>query len=153
MKTVEGDIFKGEWDGMVHCANLYSAMNSGIAKSVKARWPKAAQVDVNGALGHFSYCTVNHLGRDRTVFNLYGQVGIGNDGHPMNRNARYDAIHDGVFRICELMTCRSPGQNLRLAFPYRIASDRAGGDWRIVSAILESISEKTPNIEFVIYKL
>lgn len=35
MKLIEGDIFEGEWDGLVHCVNLYHIMGGGIAKLIK----------------------------------------------------------------------------------------------------------------------
>jgi hypothetical protein len=152
MKTINGDIFEGSWDGMVHCANLHHVMGSGIAKIIKSKFPEAYEADVNAKLGHFSYATVFRNGECFDVFNLYGQKGIGNDGHPLNRNARYDAIHDGVWRICELIESQFK-KDYTLAFPYKMASDRAGGDFNIVSSILESVEKEFPQIKFVIYKL
>jgi hypothetical protein len=42
------------------------------------------------------------------------------------------------------------GTNLKqLGVPYKMASDRAGGDWRIVEAMLESVFDST-SIEVVV---
>lgn len=155
MKTFIGDIFEGEWDGMVHCANLYHTMGGGIARVIANRFPEVYDADAETAyadpdkLGGFSKARIVN-GRD--IYNLYGQIGIGNDGHPMNRNARYDAIYDGVFNIC-LDIQESLFDTYILAFPYKMASDLAGGDWNIVLAILESVESHFSNIEFRIYKL
>jgi hypothetical protein len=152
MKTINSDIFKGKWNGMVHCANLYHTFGAGIAKIIKTKYPEAYEADVNAKLGQFSYATVFRNGECFDVFNLYGQKGIGNDGHPLNRNAQYDAIHDGVWRICELIESQFK-KDYTLAFPYGMCCGLAGGDWSIVEAILKSVNQRFPNIEFVIYKL
>jgi hypothetical protein len=158
MKIIESDIFNGEWNGMVHCANLYHVMGSGIAKEIKQRYPEVYEADCSTKyfdekkLGTFSYAEISQ-DETHTIFNLYGQVGIGNDGHSLNRNARYDAIHDGVWRICEFISKEYFYiKKYSLAFPYKMASDRAGGDFLIVQAILESVQSNFLNIEFVIYR-
>lgn len=159
MKQYNGDIFAGEWNGMVHCANLHNVMGGGIARLVRSKFPEAYEADgkvVDPQLGHFSFasvCVCQEFNIEAQIFNLYGQFGIGNDGHPMNRNVRYDAIHDGVWRICEFIVEKFPNECYNLAFPYGMGSALAGGDWKIVSAILESIESHFPNIQFNIYKL
>jgi len=166
MKQIDGDIFLGEWNGMVHCANLYHTMGGGIARIIHRDYPEAYEADRKtqrsdiSKLGHFSYAKIVRSAVSLTskcrifeIFNLYGQLGIGSDGKPMNRNARYDAIHDGVWRICEFLLALYPNEKYTLAFPYKMASDLAGGDWNIVSAILQSVESHFPNIEFHIYKL
>lgn len=158
MKQFDGNIFDGQWDGMVHCANLHHVMGGGIARIIKEQYPEAyaadcATPDGAGKLGTFSVALIERDNRFFEIFNLYGQVGIGNNGHPMERNARYDAVFNGVWRICENLVASKQDQAYTLAFPHGMASALAGGDWRIVSAILESIESHFPNIEFHIYKL
>jgi len=159
MKQIDGDIFLGEWNGMVHCANLYHTMGGGIARIIHRDYPEAYEADCMtkrsdpSKLGYFSFANIERDGNYFDIFNLYGQMGMGSDGKPMNRNARYDAIHDGVWRICELLLALYPNEKYTLAFPYKMASDLAGGDFKIVSAILESVESHFPNIEFHIYKL
>lgn len=159
MKQFNQDIFAAEWNGMVHCANLHNVMGGGIAKLVRSKFPEAYEADgkvINPKLGSFSFasvCVCQEFNINVEIFNLYGQFGIGNDGHPMNRNVRYDAIHDGVWRICEHITDAFKEEKYKLAFPYGMGCGLAGGDWRIVSSILESVESNFPNIEFQIYKL
>lgn len=159
MKQHNGDIFAGEWNGMVHCANLHNVMGGGIARLVRSKFPEAYEADgkvSNPELGSFSFapvCVCTEFNIVVHIFNLYGQIGIGNNGEPLNRNARYDAIHDGVWSICEFIKKSFPNQDYSLAFPYGMGSALAGGDWKIVSAILESVESHFNNIEFHIYKL
>lgn len=160
MKQINGDIFNGEWNGMVHCANLWHVMGSGIARIAREKFPRVYAADLetecgdSKKLGTFSRATVKQDGweKNRSIFNLYGQVGIGCDNNPLNRNARYDHIYNGVWGICEAIAGKSSKPYV-LAFPYKMASDRAGGDWIVVEAILKSVESHFPNIEFHIYKL
>lgn len=158
MKVIDGDIFSGAWDGMVHCANLYHTMGGGIARIIKERFPEAYEADCQTRrsdvkkLGTFSRAVI-HLPESFEIFNLYGQMGMGSDGHPLRRNARYDAIYDGVWSICDFISKERNGAPYVLAFPYKMASDLAGGDWAIVEAILQSVESHFANISFVVYRL
>ena len=158
MKTIKGDIFKGEWNGMVHCANLYHTFGAGVARIIADVYPEAYDSDClttkygdPSKLGYYSYADID----DKTIFNLYGQEGIGNDGEPINRNVRYDHIHDGLYRVCEHIDLwRDPLK----VFPYILAMPMmgcglAGGEWSIVEAIVKFIEKLFDNIEIVVYHL
>jgi hypothetical protein len=166
MNIIQGDIFNGEWDGICHVANLYHTMGGGIARIIARDFPEALKADKTTArgdvskLGTFSRASIVRSAETPysksklfEIFNLYGQMGIGNNGHPMNRNARYDAIHDGMFKICEFIVASYQNKPYVLGIPYKMASDRAGGSWGIIEAILSDIEYRFPNIEFHIYKL
>jgi len=212
MRKINGDIFRGQWDGFVHGCNLYKTMGAGIAKEVKKKFPKAFKADFEATplLGHYSHTIVkvggwkvyvmeddcyddndlkkaiksganairvkgehwelgvdNDSGSDIVVggyidnpepsirivdiFNLYSQEGIGNLGDPLGRNARYDAIHDGLYRICEHIQTFKEQDTYTLALP-EIGCGLAGGDKRIVHAIMESVEEIfLPEINFDLY--
>lgn len=166
MKHFNKDLFKGEWDGIVHCANLYHTMGGGIARIIARDFPEALEADKTTArsdvskLGTFSRASIvrsaetpNSKAKLFEIFNLYGQMGMGNDGHPMNRNARYDAIYDGMFKICEFIVASYQNKPYILGIPYGMASMLAGGDFNVVEAILQSVESHFPNIQFHIYKL
>ena len=155
MQTINQNIFDGEWHGMVHCANLYHAFGAGIAKQIKTRYPDAYKADcetMRGSekkLGSYSFGN----GEGRSIYNLYGQVGIGNDGDPLKRNCRYDHIHDGLWSICEdIIDMKDDGPYI-LAIPHGMGCGLAGGDFRIVYSILEFIEKQFADIHFRIYKL
>jgi len=156
MKIINQNIFDGGWNGMVHCANLYHTFGAGIAKQIKIKYPSAYQADCETPkgsekkLGTYSSSYEN----DKTIYNLYGQVGIGNDGDPLKRNCQYDHIHDAMWLVCEHIVDTKGNSPYILGIPYKMASDRAGGSWRIIEAILSDIEYHfSPHIEFHIYKL
>lgn len=142
LTEVEGDIFEGEWDYFVHCANSYHAMKSGIARSVVELFPEAVEADNatvkdESKLGTYSI-GVSKYGKN--IVNLYGQSGIGNDGHPLNRNARYDAIYNGLFLLFE--SIKNTADGAEVAIPHGMCCGLAGGDWNIVRTIIQSLQER-----------
>jgi hypothetical protein len=157
MKTINQNIFNGQWHGMVHCCNLYHTFGAGIAKQIKIKYPNAYKVDCESTHGDslkLGFFTHSDEEENKTIYNLYGQVGIGNDKNPLNRNCQYDYIHDGIWRICEFILDSKDDRPYHLAIPYKMASDRAGGSWGIIEAILSDIEYRfSPHIEFHIYKL
>ena len=153
MKYLKGDLLEGDWDVAMHCANPHQVMGSGVAYFLKKKWPEVFQADLEydiipeHKLGNSSLAI---LPDNRIVINLYGQVGVGNSGDPLDRNCRYDHLYDAIYRACQALTLLQGG--LRIGVPYRMASDRAGGSWIIVEAILKDIEEKFP-VEFVVYDI
>jgi O-acetyl-ADP-ribose deacetylase (regulator of RNase III) len=162
MKYKKGNLLDGDWDVAMHCANIECVMGSGIAYYLKEKWPEVYQADLDyhdNLMGSSMIAQKSDkLGRssvailpdNRLVINLYGQVGIGNDGHPLNRNCRYDYLYDAIYRACDrLCKLESP---FTIGIPYGMASVRAGGSWIIVEAILKDIESKFP-VEFIIYDI
>lgn len=155
MKLINQNIFDGEWHGMVHCANLYHTFGAGIAKQIKIKYPSAYQADCETPkgsekkLGTYSSSHEN----DKSIYNLYAQVGIGNDGDPLKRNCRYDHIHDAMWLVCEYIIDTKGNLPYILGIPYGMGCGLAGGEWSIVYSILEFIENQFPDIHFRIYKL
>jgi O-acetyl-ADP-ribose deacetylase (regulator of RNase III) len=146
MSTVhhKSDIFQATFNGFVHCANLYHVMGGGIAAVISKRYPALMLADKNQTvrgdtdkLGRFSFVKY-----DTSIwYNLYGQMGIGNDSTPLGRNVRYDAIHDGLHRVSNhlLSHVETDGKTI-LAMP-AMGCGLAGGDFRILKSIVESVEE------------
>jgi O-acetyl-ADP-ribose deacetylase (regulator of RNase III) len=139
----KSDIFSAEFDGFVHCANLYHVMGGGIARIISQKYPTLMMADKNQTvrgdmdkLGRFSFTKIN----DELWYNLYGQVSIGNDGTPLGRNVRYDAIHDGLHRISNHLLSHTNKDSVVLAMP-AIGCGLAGGEFSILTAIVESVEE------------
>jgi O-acetyl-ADP-ribose deacetylase (regulator of RNase III) len=151
MKLIEGDIFEGEWDGLVHCANLYHIMGGGIAKLIKNKFPevyKADQETLKGPskLGSFSHVCINH----KDFFNLYAMEGIGNMGSVLGRNVRYDEMLDGMYKLCYFIESSLGGNSYVLAMP-EMGCGLAGGDFSIVKPILAFVESNFTKVEFHIY--
>lgn len=156
MKYITGDLLESDVDVMMHVANLYHTFGSGIAHSIKKKFPEAYEADkgtlygCEAKLGNYSRA---EIAPNRWIYNLYGMNGIGNTGRPLDRNCSYDAIYNALYRSCKtlLHLYELPP---RIGIPYLMGCCRAGGSWKIVEAIIEDIEEQfNGDVQFFIYKL
>ena len=139
-KIVTQNIFDADVDAILHGANIHNTFGSGIALAIKNKYPLAYAVDCKtvandiNKLGTFSFAEVRP---NYYVFNLYQQTLNGKYGRNLDYDAFYNALAAAKNKIEEL--------NLkRIALPYLIGCDRAKGDWRIVSTMIDCIFEKSP---------
>jgi hypothetical protein len=159
MKEIKGNLFDGEYDILAHVSNSYCVMGAGVAAQIKKRYPEAYEADLatkhlgDCKLGFYSQATVN--GGKLTIVNLYGQIGIGNDGDPLNRNAQYDLLFDALYHMAYDITrpLNRPTGNVVIGIPDMMGCGLAGGNRRIVVAILLTIEEMFPYVEFNVYSL
>ena len=103
MTYKQGDLLEGKWDCCWHVANTEVTFGSGIAYSIKRKYPEAYQADIeydnhrpnrNDKLGNFSKAMIKD---GRCIYNLYGQVGVGNDGTVVGRNCHYDHLYNAMY--------------------------------------------------------
>lgn len=158
METITGNLLEGDWDIAMHCANPHKVMGSGVALHLKNKWPEVEKADNDWRADpedRLGYSTIAHIGPNRSVINLYGQVGVGCDGNPLNRNCSYDHLYNAIYRCCEAIDkfYETRPFPITIGVPYKMASDRAGGSWPIVVAIIEDIEAQFDNIEFTAYEL
>jgi O-acetyl-ADP-ribose deacetylase (regulator of RNase III) len=153
MKTINEDIFDGEYDYLIHCCNLYHKFGAGIAKEIKKRYPQAFKADRTTAfgdvskLGRYSYAYVED--GEFLIMNIYAQNGLGNDGNPLNRNLSYDALYNALYELCNCSHFQEPAI---IGVPDMIGCGLAGGERSIVLAIMESLEKRFGNVEFHIYR-
>ena len=159
MKNIKADLLEGEWDCAFHCANTYCVMGSGIAYFLSKKWVEVYDADTdynynvehpNEKLGLFSRAVIPD---GRWVYNLYGQLGIGNDGSVLGRNCQYDHLYNAMFLACQDM-CKVMGDadnKINIGVPKNMACCRAGGSWIVVNAMLQDLEERFP-IEFIVYE-
>jgi O-acetyl-ADP-ribose deacetylase (regulator of RNase III) len=140
-----GDIFAGGPEVLIHQANCYHTMASGIAKEIRERFPEAYAADLLtpkdslDKLGTYSAAAVTGPAlavdgsekRLRYIVNLYSQYGH-KDG---NRKTSYDAMFEGLMRIRD--DARFSG--LEFGVPYKIGCGLGGGNWNVVLAILRAV--------------
>jgi hypothetical protein len=159
MKLIKGDLLEGEWDCAMHCANVHQTMGSGIAYFLRKKWPIVYEADLifgeeekifgNNKLGLFSKATVEP---GRFVYNLYGQVGIGNDGTVLDRNCQYDHLYNAMYRACgDYVTSNVFQDSFIAGIPKNMGCCRAGGSWIIVEAMLKDLELRYP-VEFWVYE-
>ena len=75
-------------------------------------------------------------------------------GYDGSRYTSYVALTtalDGAFRLVASEN-RNYGDPLEIAVPYKMGCDRGGGDWKIVSEILDELSYKY-DVDVYIYSL
>ncbi len=136
MKIIKGDLLQlaitGEFDLIVHGCNCFCTMGAGIAKSIKQIFPEAYQADLQtesgdrSKLGKISWASSKTDHGELIIVNGYTQFHWKGSG----RKADYDAIRS-VFK-----EIKNNFSGLRIGYP-AIGAGLAGGDWTIISQIIE----------------
>jgi O-acetyl-ADP-ribose deacetylase (regulator of RNase III) len=138
MKTIEKDICEGfknkEVDVIAHCCNCFCTMGSGVAKAIRASFPVVYEADLQTRkgdrekLGTYSVAKVD----DRYIVNLYAQFTYGRN----TRELYYDAMISCLEKLKSFML-RHDFKSV--GFPKGMGCILAGGDWRIVDAMVQSV--------------
>lgn len=151
IKIVVGDLLSANEDLIIHQCNAKGKFGSGIALQMKQKYPEVHEAylehckstfpnDVNTLLGTVNVCRT-HDGKH--VANLIAQLDYGYDG---KRYTSYDALYDGLSHIKEV--CKE--NNMSVALPQKLGSDRGGASWNVVYAMIEEIFK---DYEVTIYQL
>ena len=128
----------GRYNVIVHGANCFHMMRSGVAKALVAAWPQVAQADVDFSpsgdptkLGCYSqaYCDLAN-GSRIAVINGYTQYGYGYDNA---RYVEYCAVANDFNRLAAHY--REVYANPFIGIP-RIGTGRAGGEWSIIEHLI-----------------
>lgn len=154
-----GDITESGADIICHQVNCMGAMNSGVAKAIRKKWPQVYNEYRNAArdLSPNEFCDEDlswmhmhgHIqsvyigtedGRDRAVINMFAQRGYGYDGA---RYTSYDAFWNCLGEITKYIT---PGKTI--AFPARIGCVRGGANWCIIQTMIVEVLGRNYNVEF-----
>lgn len=137
IKHIKCDIFESGADIICHQVNCQGAMNSGIAKQVREKYPwvywqyklfcdRCRERDAS-PLGYIQGICINER---QVVVNVFGQDGYGYDG---KRYTDYSALKRCLKEIREDF----PGTTI--AIPYMMSCYRGGGDWNVVYKIIEEV--------------
>lgn len=135
MKIIEKDILTVDSGIICQQVNCQGKMNSGLAKSIREKWPNVYSEYLSfcksdwgfDLLGKFQKIKVSN---DLFVGNIFGQYNFGYD------NQRYTDYCALNISFQELYN-NSGFHKLQVYFPMDFACCRGGGDWRIVSAMIE----------------
>lgn len=157
MKIKEGDVFSAGATYILHQVNCQGVMGSGVAKQAKTLFPNVfyeykRKCDTNTPkelLGTAQLVeTQKTYGTEFLgVFNLFAQENYGYDG---KRYTDYDALRKCLIEVDE--ACKNLNYVFKptVAIPYLMGCDRGGGDWNIVSKIIE---ETLTECDVYCYKL
>jgi O-acetyl-ADP-ribose deacetylase (regulator of RNase III) len=173
-KEINGSIFDVGAQVIVHQVNCMGVMGSGVAKQVRDRFPSVF------IAYHHAVKTLDHncLGgclvveaKENTglrIANLFGQYyyrGFKEDDLYLVdefwkqpeidkqtvkaiRFTNYEAFWKGLIRLKEELR----DDETKIAFPYKIGSDRGGADWEVLKEMIKSVFKDT-NKEIIICKI
>ena len=146
-----GDLAKPNVSAIAHVCNCMGVMGSGVALAVRTRYPEAFAAYKKAEKDFFfglklGTISVAKIRNDKRIYNLHAQGSFGNDGQ---RYLDYEALYKSLDLVCDDMNF----EGLKtLGIPYKMGSDRAGGNWNIVLTMAYEIF--TPfNIEVIAIKL
>ena len=132
-----GDILTTESKYIAHCVNMQYVMNSGVAKCIRESYPKAYEDYMSSELklGRVIIST----NEPHNIIHIVGQEFYGRTG----LYVKYQAL-EKAFKIIN-----SKVESTSISYPL-IGCGLAGGDWNIVSRLLE---ENSSNYEPIVYIL
>lgn len=149
VEEIISDIFLAPINILIHQCNCQCTMASGIAAIIKEKFPDAYQIDRRTKKGDKtklgSYTSVRIVSAEnpnlKWILNLYSQFDFGRT----TKHTDYDALHHGLMTLkIRLESGYREEERPVVGIPHRIGSDSAGGDWRVVRAIIDSVFEKSP---------
>lgn len=154
MIIIKGNLLKTPFQYIAHQVNCIGVMGAGVAKQIKEK-ERAVYDEYKKILNHKG--AKHMLGKswevrcgDKRYINIFGQYDCGHDKQQTNYEAFKSAFEHAInnIRLWEV----HKDFTLTIAIPYKIGCGLAGGDWNVISEILESI-EKEQNVVFVAYDI
>jgi len=157
---------------IAHSCNCETIMGGGIARQIKSRYPQAYEADIefhtrrehktlsefSNALGEFSKTEVNSKflpdGKG-LIYNMYTQVSVGTESRQVNYEKFWQAlkkIEEDLYKMNVEKHEYDPSAPPVLGLPYGISCGLAGGNWKIIKAVIEDIFLDSP-IKCYIVKL
>lgn len=163
LKTEFGDLLNHPTvDAIMHQCNCFHTMGGGIAAHLKSKWPSIAVADKKYSkrgdhkkLGTVLPVYVTQTGqRVKVVFNCYSQYYFGT----AERNTDYEAFYRCCEDICRQIVKFNYGkievQKIKvLGVPYKIGCGLGGGNWEIISSILQNTLGYSPEFDTLICQL
>ncbi len=141
--VIRGDILRSDTDIIVQQVNCQGVMGAGLAKQIASQYPEVLSPykkmcnmrDTQNLLGKVLICPTRAGVR---IANIFGQDRYGRDGCYTD----YAALENGLVAVVRYASQK----NLSVAIPHGIGCGLAGGDWTIVSEIINRVFENCPNV-------
>lgn len=152
MATYFGDIMRVKRGIVVHGCNAQSVMGSGIAQTIRSKYPQVFEDYRNALRGFDSH---NNLGRVVTTQvgdELYIYSAITQEFYGRNPDVKYvsyDAMDRAFETIALLATPQPRIQSLPIYYP-KIGSGLANGNWNVIQEIINHRLDKLEH-HLVIY--
>lgn len=146
---VKGNLLDSNCDYICHQVNCQGVMGSGIARQIRERWPwvfvsyhaccNRSKNKGESPLGEIWGVAIDRDNRDaQWVINMFAQDTFGYTG---TRFTSYDAFASCLTKMRDrLPTDKSIG------FPKNIGCGLGGGNWKVISALIEEILGPTHDV-------
>lgn len=124
----------GKIDALGHQANMRGVMGAGIAKTIKNVYPMSFIEYRDACLSkkfNLGDILVSDVGNGRYIVHLAGQDGYST----LKRQTNYEALEQALQKFADFCLA----SNLRPGLPYGIGCGLGGGDWAIVSSIIDKV--------------
>jgi O-acetyl-ADP-ribose deacetylase (regulator of RNase III) len=128
-------------------------MGAGVAFAIAKKWPEVYDADKQTPRGDYKKLGTigvvklkNPEKNIKYVINQYSQHTFGRD----RRYTNYEAFYNCLVHIRE--TCEKMEDVKTIGFPYKIGCNLAGGNWKIVVNMIETVFEDS-SLDVVICKI
>lgn len=134
-KIVQGNavdaLLSHEITVLLHVANCKGVMGSGIAKEIKDRVPAAFAAYKH----HEQYkgLKLGSISSANGVYNLHAQDNYGRG----ERHLNYGALYEALVTAQSKFPAHWDSAPVVVGVPFKMGSDRAGGDWEVVKELVE----------------
>lgn len=135
MNIKNGDILESGADVICHQVNCIGVMGAGLAKQIADKYPDvyktykelvALSADPREMLGTIQLCPATE---SQTIANLFAQI------KPSRKGVQTD--YEALKKCFEIVKGQCAGK--KVAIPYKIGCGLAGGDWRVVSQMIDDV--------------
>lgn len=148
---VKGDLVENKYESetygiFCHQVNCQKTMGAGIAKQIKEKYPEVYQAYEDREypyLGAIDW-VLTHDGR--ACVNMYAQDDYGRSG----KHTNYIAFAQCLVELAEYLTPVS--KDTIVAFPYGIGCGLGGGDWKVISALIEDFEKMIEQDVYIVKK-
>lgn len=137
IKHIKGDIFESGADIILHQVNCQGVMGSGVAKQVREKYPTVYKsykefCDMYKPGDLLGIALPEQADESTIIVNIFAQDKFGYDGRCYTN---YDALRRGLETVRDYIINKDD----KIAIPYLMGCHRGGGDWTIVSKMIEEI--------------
>lgn len=156
IKIEKGNILDATEDIIVQQVNCKGVMGAGLAKAILNKYPNVKKeyqsfrnfnlnkgLTDKDLLGLVNYVRVSD---GKVIANVFGQINIKKNRFDKTVYTKTEALARGLTEVKEL----SKQLNKSVAIPYGMGCGLAGGDWNIISELIDSIFS---DYNVTIYKL
>jgi O-acetyl-ADP-ribose deacetylase (regulator of RNase III) len=141
IEIIEGNLLEAKENIIGHQVNCQAVMGSGVALQIRRKHPEVyeeylkafKEVESKDLLGHCQLVDISTPDEQfKFAANLFGQLNFGSDG---TQYTNVEALRNALYALSQIAL----DNNLTVALPYKIGSDRGGADWNEVYQMLEEV--------------